>query len=392
MKSVTPQTNRTHPGRFRGIPSPCPSHLKVVPNGFGQRGKEVNMTRRKPLMSLLALLLCCACASLPDVQPFATQTTRMSTAIGEGYTQTETLLLETQYGASQTAKLREDWKETRDALNAMVAYSDALAALADAGGKGREAAESVADAVQGVANVLGAGTIPELAVELFATINDEIAKIRARKDMADAVNAAQPAINIFAEIVAEKIRLLGILNAAAADEVLTQYELANQRLTDYYGQLEAADGLMVEQLTLILVLELSGGNDAEGMGAPRPEGAPVFDPRLGAISRTAEPQRRLELARPLKAEFLRASKDLRAEINRYSAPMGEYRAGRARIVTLRNNGTRIIASGGAAVTTWATTHSRLRVTLNKKTRLDVAAFAAAVGRIADAVVESETEQ
>lgn len=106
----------------------------------------------------------------------------------------------------------------------------------------------------------------------------------------------------------------------------------------------------------------------------------------------ATDKKQIEAIKPLKAEFQKTSKAIRAEIKRYAEPMGKYEAGRARIVTSRNNGTRIIRAGSEAVTSWATTHSKLRVSLDNKTRLDVTVFAAAVGAIASSGTGPEREQ
>lgn len=342
------------------------------------------MNRWKTMRIAPMLLVSLACASIPDVQPFATQTTRMSTAIGSGYAHTETLLLETAYGRENQnrQKLQDDWKESRRALNAIVEYSDALAALADAGAKGSEAAGSVADAVNGIASVLGLGSIPARFVTAFQAINEEIAKIRARNDMKDAVDAAQPAIALFANIIAEKLTALAELNDTAGEEILTQHAAAHQNLTNYYESLVRVDEYVIEHLTLILDYRLTG--DIENLNPPRGDRSEL-DPRFVQTAQIANEEERLAAVTRLETEFLRRSKALRAEIARYEGPYRAIQAQDNRIVTLRNNGTGIMNRGQAAVRAWATAHSKLRVTLNKKQRLNIAQFAAVVGEVAGAL-------
>ena len=186
---------------------------------------KIMMLKCGVVIGLLVFFWGCS-VILPDIRPFAVETRRMVSAVDNGYTHAETLLSmveepgEPSEGQSNEKhkeesekaealwksagsdedpleKLGNNWKLMKKVLNALVIYSDELAALTDAGTKGEEAAHGVADALDGIIGTMtnGALNIPGNLVNAFGKINDTLAKIRAGKALKKAVEEAQPAIN-----------------------------------------------------------------------------------------------------------------------------------------------------------------------------------------------------
>jgi hypothetical protein len=109
---------------------------------------------------LLSLLAWTGCATIPSITPFSEQTDRMVTGINGGYTATQLSLATV--SEPQAKKLAKAWEPTATALTGIVAYSQALTAVATAGGEGSKAAGNVADAVNGLLSSFSIAAIPKL--------------------------------------------------------------------------------------------------------------------------------------------------------------------------------------------------------------------------------------
>jgi hypothetical protein len=97
---------------------------------------------RKALPVLLCAAVLVACR-IPDLKPFSDATAEMVTVLRQGFEQTRVSMINAAETASDSApfqsrlnQLDERWKPTRKALSALVAYSDSLAVVAEAGKKG----------------------------------------------------------------------------------------------------------------------------------------------------------------------------------------------------------------------------------------------------------------
>jgi hypothetical protein len=80
---------------------------------------------------VLGLLTWSGCATLPSITPFSEQTERMVTGINGGYTATQLSLAAVSEPQAKT--LAKAWAPTATALTGIVAYSQALTAVATAG-------------------------------------------------------------------------------------------------------------------------------------------------------------------------------------------------------------------------------------------------------------------
>ena len=96
------------------------------------------MRKALPIVLLSGVLVACG---IPDLKPFSDATAEMSTVLKQGFERTRASLGaatetatddDTEKFNAQLHKLDERWKETRKALSSLVAYSDSLAAIAEA--------------------------------------------------------------------------------------------------------------------------------------------------------------------------------------------------------------------------------------------------------------------
>ena len=191
------------------------------------------MARLVTVVIMGSLLL--ACTSIPDIQPFANATANLATALNKGYAQTEDQLsaLQAEYAASNDpekkkkvtdtlTELRKRWKPTKEAINALVAYTDSLNALAQAGKTGKEAANKLTDSFSGLYNSVaqlvplpGLSAGVETAFKAIGAINGVIAKMRARHALKDAAEDAAPAVQVIAEVLAANFEELDKLSQSA---------------------------------------------------------------------------------------------------------------------------------------------------------------------------------
>ena len=124
------------------------------------------MKRMSPVVVLAVVLVACG---IPDLKPFSDATASMSTVLKQGFERTRASLS----AATETAgddnvarfnqslkELDARWKETRKALSSLVAYSDSLAAIAEAGKKGKETMAKVTTALTDLASSVGGLSIP----------------------------------------------------------------------------------------------------------------------------------------------------------------------------------------------------------------------------------------
>ena len=97
--------------------------------------------------------------------------------------------------------LEAKWKPTREALSALVEYSDSLAAVAEAGKKGPETMAQLTGAITDLAKAVSITAIPAVGVEVVNRVGAKIIEIQAARDIRKAVGAAGDAIEIIAPIL-----------------------------------------------------------------------------------------------------------------------------------------------------------------------------------------------
>jgi hypothetical protein len=160
------------------------------------------------------------CTTLPDVKPFADSTAALAAAAGTHYHEVSNDLASLQPprvpGESEASfatrqKSLEDAQKTftstgqsLDALfDAMTTYSEKVANLAAAGKTGPDAAQSLLDSTKGFVQLAGisvpaAGAALDAVTKGFKAIADEFTRLQAKKSLKDAVEAAQPGVDLVA--------------------------------------------------------------------------------------------------------------------------------------------------------------------------------------------------
>lgn len=323
----------------------------------------------------VALALGCA-ATLPDITPFAEQAARMASGVKGGYTQAETLLSLTDLERALVDSLHNAWAPTKQTLNAVVAYSRAIADLAQTGREGRAAAEQVIGGLQGIAATLGV-PVPGVAAPIgsaVAAVNGYIARIRTRRTLSEILAEAQPAIDTIAWAIGENLSALERVTESAGRRARTLHLQQHQSVVAYYENLVAADTLALRTLSTFLLREMAletGDNERAGARLADLKG---LDPRLS--DENVEERHRYWLIR---------SRSVREESGRYLREYEAFRARQAEINQLRVNGSAVLRTARSALEAWASAHRKILRSLEEEWPLvNLVEFAVAVQDVYDA--------
>ena len=210
-------------------------------------------THSRSLLLIFAALTAvpvAGCATLPSLAPFEEHTGKMVSGINTGYTLSQISLATA--SPKQAKQLADAWKPTAAALRTMVAYSQALSSLAAQGAKGSEAAGALAGALDGLVNAVGQAGIPAQFANAFQAINQHIAVVRARNDLAEAVGAAQPAVDLLLDVLAAQMQALASLHEEATIGMLINHRADNTRMVDYIEAVQNAENRVLDILRQIL--------------------------------------------------------------------------------------------------------------------------------------------
>ena len=196
--------------------------------------------------------LLCACTSIPDIQPYANATATLATALNKGFTHTENQLsalqaenpdLEVQ-AKTTLDELRKRWKPSKEAINALVAYTDSLAALANAGKTGQEAANKLTNSFEGLYNSVaqlvalpGLPAAVSTAFNAIGAVNGVIARMRAKRALKEAAEEAAPAVKTIADVLAANFHELANLSEAAGNAAAEGYRNKHHGVLDYHQTL-----------------------------------------------------------------------------------------------------------------------------------------------------------
>lgn len=176
------------------------------------------LSRRGTLLPLLLLVLGESC-TLPDLHPFATATADLDLAVRQTQDfvvdDLRSLAAEVEHQVpSASAEARElesaaeifsaEWTKRTSAMQALLAYSNSLANIADAGKKGSENSRALAESVNKLLGAIPSVTaqIPAAAIDVTAWIGAEVARVRAHRSLAKSVDEADPIIREVAAIIA----------------------------------------------------------------------------------------------------------------------------------------------------------------------------------------------
>ncbi len=202
-------------------------------------------TLRK-ILWLLPLFLLTACP-VPDVDEYAELTREMAEVIkigsndviyflseGSPVTSTEDesdiLLLEDLANlqgntqqinvANYPRELKKNWRSIYRTLNALVAYSDALASIKESGAKGKESFNRLAGSLNNVLAVSGVSPVSESVTTVGAYLYSAIAQIRARNDLEAIISNADTVIQHVAVKLDIVLHQMEIINDVAKSKNL----------------------------------------------------------------------------------------------------------------------------------------------------------------------------
>ncbi len=190
--------------------------------------------------ALFALLE--GCASLPDLTPYRDATLQLRSTVLAGGSAVQSGLdaAAGSYEAGDPAAMRiressqkfaTDWKARVEAADALVAYTDAVADIARSATEGAEAARSLADSLgklaTGAGIVLPASGTLAAATDAAAFIYGHIAAVRAAQSLDQALQAAQPAVDRVATLLAQDLQasedILRVTHRLQRDALVLNY-------------------------------------------------------------------------------------------------------------------------------------------------------------------------
>jgi hypothetical protein len=214
--------------------------------------------KKRTISAALLVALLTAC-KVPDLKPFSDATTAMVTALKQGFEASRSSLS----AAADTAnddttfkthlvELDAKWKPTREALSALVAYSDSLAALAEAGKKGPETMARLTGAIGDLAKAVGAIPIPAAGVEIVNKVGAKLIEMQASRDIRKAVAAANDAIELMAPILKDTFADLRVIHGAAGRTYAARVQSESSILANYYQSLGGEQERLEYLLNLII--------------------------------------------------------------------------------------------------------------------------------------------
>jgi hypothetical protein len=348
------------------------------------------MKRAIPVILLSCLLSACR---IPDLKPFSDATAEMATVLKQGFERARATLGEATDTASDSAAFKahlldldKRWVPTRKALSSLVAYSDALAAVAEAGKKGQETMSRVTGALSDLASAVGAFPIPEAGAQIVEAVGAKIIEMQAAKDIRKAVSKAAEAVDIIAPVLEKNFAdLRGIHNAAAAAWENRVGE-RSRFSRDYYDTLVLEQQRLEYLLTLIVDYQSAPARHQWRAALARAKGNEDLAVKLlGSISQEQTEQlNALKAADPGCSDLNTSGTDVAAKVEaRQQQLLGLINAQRKEIALLdaayrqatadltavadaRATGDRVLQHAGEAVVAWQKAHRSLQAAAEKQ--------------------------
>jgi hypothetical protein len=343
------------------------------------------MKRALIALSLAALVGC----KIPSLKPFSDATADMVTALRQGFERTRTTLAAAAESANTTAfakdvaRLDQAWKPTNEALSALVAYSDSLAALAEAGGKGKETMAKFTGAVNDLATAVGALPLQQGVVSVVNLVGAKIIEMEAARDIRKAVLNASQAVDIMAPVLGANIAGLRNIHATASRAWEANAGGTTSVLRDY--QLSLLDEEQRLQKVLTLIVNYQGApaklrhravaNDKEKAKALATLNDDIktvrtdllktlgeLDPTFASLDQgTTETSHTVEARQRQLMELVTAH---RKEIELLDPKFQQANTELARIHESRVTGDRILDKGAQAIAAWQKSHRSLQATVD----------------------------
>ena len=220
--------------------------------------------RSRSACVLLIVSTLTACRTLPDVGPFVDTTHELRSAVTQSGSTTVSAL-ETIGAEAQARKLEKAWKLRNRAFDAIAAYADSLQAIMAAGNQGAQAAASLIQSVEGLAEASGIPIRPApasiaVASDAISLILRHISQGRAARTLQEAMETAQPAVEAIVELSLADLSAIDDVFRAANESTRSDVQVAYSDRLGYRKSLEdlltrasvaGADGATLERLTLI---------------------------------------------------------------------------------------------------------------------------------------------
>ena len=381
------------------------------------------LLKAKLVTIVVVCSLLCACTSIPDIQPYADATANLATALNKGYAHTENQLsvlqaenpdLDSQ-AKDTLQELRKRWKPSKEAINALVAYTDSLAALANAGKTGKEAANKLTSSFEGLYNAVAQlVAIPGLpagvttAFNAIAAVNGVIARMRAKRALKEAAEEAAPAVKTIADVLAANFQELANLSAAAGNAAAAGYRNKHHGVLDYHQTLvdnETTITSILSRMNRYYGLPAGERAKAERVRQANSNGTGAEDARVILEKKLPEQMNVVffqivaldpglpseipadQTVKTLEArqkELLAKSKVNRDELSRIDP---EYQAVTAKLVAIDDatrSGAQLFSKAQEAIKAWAKSHEDLKLALEKKQGVTFRELVSIVREIVDA--------
>jgi hypothetical protein len=252
---------------------------------------------------LLSLLVACG---LPDLKPFSDATADMAAVLKQGFERTQTALNLAAEAADDdnqdtfkknVQELDARWKPTGRALSALVAYSDALTGLAEAGKNGKETMARLTGAVNELADAVGAIPLTGAAAGVVQAVGARIIQIQAERDIRKAVGQAADLVNTMAPLLKANFEDLRRIHGTSMRSWETRLQARSTILMDYYESLAAEEQRLQFLLNLIIQFQSAPARLRWRAAMARARGENEQAARFEASIRTDQ----LEQLRQLKA-------------------------------------------------------------------------------------------
>lgn len=302
-----------------------------------------------------------ACRTLPNLQPFASQTATLHTALAQSYTNTEAYYrgLDTLKPLAQDAlsaqTLRKHWQPTQESMKAMVAYTQALANLADAGKNNSTSVGVFLKSLNGLLSETGfTSPLTGLPLKASQVLIGKLSEIKAQSDLRKAVYAAQP---IVAEVVARidsNLNALANINDGVYNLSASALFKQNDSFARYYEvNRELVNTKYIPELTAIGQYYQKGGDSTFLKNLVRAKKIKVALPQEDLVA-----QRQTDL--------LTKMGQYRAEMQAFEPYYQAYQARKGHLLLLQTNNKALISKTQQGLKAWLKAHQEASEALNKK--------------------------
>jgi len=304
------------------------------------------------------------CGSLPDLKPLADATSEL---------QSSAAVAGSEVSASLTGTCRIDGKESAcrnefdaawdarvAALGAIADYTDSLAQIAAAGESGAESAEQVGNAVNGLLGALGQAQLSAPVVDAATKAYAEVARVRAMRSMADAVDAAGPIVSGMVSLLqADAVEMAKIVNAAA---VGAEFEILGR---EEYNRVMRAHEVAVSESERLME---SVANDYAALGRTSRDLASIRagqSPSQNACSSESDCTEKLRLIEQNLAIDRKRLSELGGELERVNQAYSPVQAELDAVKKRRNQQVVLLAQFNRGLGEWLSIHRSLGADLRQ---------------------------